>query len=156
MNGSLLNRISSALMVIAGGALLLMVGIGCANILGRAVGIPLKGTYELMGYFGAVAGSLALAITQIEKGHIRIGFLARWLPRRLSGLLDRLGLFCSAMLFGAISWQCGLLAFSLWHSGQVSETLRLNYAIFPLAVSLGTACLALVLLFETAILREQR
>jgi TRAP-type C4-dicarboxylate transport system permease small subunit len=140
------NRVFSlVLMYIAGGALLLLVATGCANIIGRALGFPLKGTYELMGYFGALAGSLALGGTQIGKGHILIGFLCKYLPKSLDRFLERLVLLAAAALFGLISLQCALLGISLWQSGQVSETLHLNYAPFPLAVALGTAYLTLIL-----------
>ncbi|MFO7717884.1 MAG: TRAP transporter small permease [Thermodesulfobacteriota bacterium] len=145
----LFKTLSGICLYCAGGALLLMVAIGCANILARSLGTPFKGTYELMGYCGAIAGSLALATTQLEKGHISIGLLADKLPQRWSRFGDRLGTGCAGILFGLISWQCIGFGFSLWQNGEVSETLRINYALFPYVVGGGTGFLAVVLLWQS-------
>jgi len=54
---ALLNRI---LIITAGVVLGIMIFLTCANVFIRTVWVPIKGTYELMGYFGAVITAFAL------------------------------------------------------------------------------------------------
>ena len=72
----ILDRIShllnQVLISIAGIFLIAMIILTCANVFLRLVWIPVSGTFELMGYFGAVLTALALGYTQIKKGHIAI------------------------------------------------------------------------------------
>ena len=65
--GLYLNRL---LMIIAGIFLLGMIALTCANILLRLFWFPVRGTFELMGFFGAIVTAFALGYTQVNKGHI--------------------------------------------------------------------------------------
>ncbi len=53
----ILNR---TFMLIAGLFMAAMILITCANIFFRIVWVPIKGTFELMGFFGAVATAFVL------------------------------------------------------------------------------------------------
>jgi len=66
------NRLNQALLWVAGLFLLAMITITGANIVSRLFGLPIRGTFELMGYFGAVVTALALGYTQIKRGHIAV------------------------------------------------------------------------------------
>lgn len=50
---------------IGGAALLIMMGISCANMLLRPFRVPLKGAYELAGFLGALTIAFALGYAQI-------------------------------------------------------------------------------------------
>jgi len=67
-----LNRI---LTFLAGLILIVMVLLTCANIVFRMFWVPVSGTYELMGFAGAMLTAFALAYTQIKKGHIAVDVL---------------------------------------------------------------------------------
>ena len=54
------NFLNQALLWIAGLFLLAMITITGANIVLRQFGFPIRGTFELMGYFGAIVAALAL------------------------------------------------------------------------------------------------
>ena len=62
----------SALGMVAGVAVLLMVVLACANIVGRVFGCPIEGSYEVMGFLGAIAAAFALGSSQIAKGHVAV------------------------------------------------------------------------------------
>ena len=64
--------LSQALLWIAGLFLTAMITITGANIVLRLFWFPLRGTFELMGYFGAVVTAFALGYTQIKRGHIAV------------------------------------------------------------------------------------
>ncbi|HIJ20322.1 MAG TPA: TRAP transporter small permease subunit, partial [Deltaproteobacteria bacterium] len=64
--------LNQALIFIAGIFLVAMIVLTCANIFLRLVWMPVSGTFELMGYFGAVLTAFALGYTQLSKGHIAV------------------------------------------------------------------------------------
>ncbi|MBW1713476.1 MAG: TRAP transporter small permease subunit, partial [Deltaproteobacteria bacterium] len=70
------NLAANRLLVWVGGVFLVaMVVLTCANIFLRLVWLPLRGTFELMGFFGAVVAAFALGFTQIRRGHIAVDVL---------------------------------------------------------------------------------
>ena len=54
--------VNLVLMGIAGLFLTAMIALTCANVFLRLVWIPVAGTFELMGYFGAVITAFAMGI----------------------------------------------------------------------------------------------
>ena len=140
--------INRGALAVGGACLAGMALLTCANILLRIVWVPIQGTYELMGYFGALVAALALAHTQLRRGHIAVDVLVVRMPRRVQRVLNGLnGLICMA-LFGLAARQLIVKALVLRASGEVTETLRIVYYPFALAVALGCFLLALVLLGE--------
>lgn len=141
----LLNR----LLVFCGGMFLVgMILLTCANIVCRAVWEPIRGTFELMGYFGAVATAAALAFTQLNHGHIAVNVLInRFSPKTCR----RLNVFNNAactLFFVMIAWQIGLKAHGFMKTGEVSETLRVIFYPFTYMVAAGCGVIALVFLVD--------
>ncbi len=141
----ILNKI---LMVIAGLFLVAMVALACANVVCRGFNMPVKGTFELMGLFGAVVAAFALAGTQIQRQHIAVDVLVRSFPKRVRRILDALNYLIGTAFFLLASWQTGLLGTNLWEVHELSETLRIAYFPFVYAVSFGCVVIALVLIIE--------
>ena len=138
-------------MVAIGGVFLVaMCLLTCANILLRIVRVPVPGTYELMGYFGAVVAALSLGYTQMRRGHVAVDVLINRLSSRRQRFLKGFnGLVCM-LFFSLAAWQLVRKALVLRASGEVTETLRIIYYPFTLAVALGCALLALALLADLA------
>ena len=68
-----LTRLLNRLLVFVGGSFLVgMILLTCANIASRTVWQPIRGTFELMGYFGAVVTALALAYTLYGSPEVRL------------------------------------------------------------------------------------
>jgi TRAP-type C4-dicarboxylate transport system permease small subunit len=143
--------LETALAALAGLALCLMMALGCANIAMRALGRPLEGTFEIMGFLGALAAALALGATQREGGHIRVDLLQDKLPPKLERFLDLLGLAAAVGLFSAAGVEVWSLGLFLSDTGELSETLRFAYHPFVFAVS--GACLAMGLTLIAQFLR---
>jgi TRAP-type C4-dicarboxylate transport system permease small subunit len=120
----------------------------CANIVLRFTWIPIRGTFELMGFMGAVVTAFALGYTRIKRGHISVTVL---IDTFSTGQRHALNLFNGGvcMLFFTIAaWQVFKKAMILMNTGEVTETLRIIYYPFTFAVSFGCAVLALVLLLD--------
>ena len=93
---ALLNRI---LIVIAGVVLAIMIFLTCSNVFIRTVWVPIKGTYELMGYFGAVITALALGYTHKRQGHIAVDILVLRFSQRTQRILSAVNNFICMVFF---------------------------------------------------------
>lgn len=125
-----------------------MIFITCANIILRLVWVPLRGTFELMGYFGAIVTAFALGYAQISRSHIAVDILVLRFSKRTRKILKCINYLVCAAFFTIVSWQIAKYATTLWKTGEVTETLRFAYFPFTYCVSLGCLALALVLLVD--------
>lgn len=140
--------LSRVLISIAAVILVFLMLLACGNMLFRAVWVPIKGTFELMGFFGAVVTAFALGQTQMQKGHIAVTVLEGRFSPAVERFLDGLSHLICSVFFGLIAWRTSVWAFSLIETGELSETLRIIYYPFAFAVALGNLILALVLLVD--------
>lgn len=138
-----LNKI---LVVIAGIFLVGMVFLVCTNIVLRGVWVPLKGTFELVGFFGAIVAAFSLGQTQIKGEHIAVDVLINRFPQKIRKPLSGINHLIGAVFFALIAWQTALRGTTLWRVNELSETLRIAYFPFIYGVALGCAVISLVLL----------
>jgi len=146
----LVNTTSRHVNTIAGAAIMAMMLLTSADVVMRLVDRPIPGTYEIIGFLGALAVAFALAHTSVEKGHIAVDLLVNLLPPRAQILLDAFGALTGTAIFGAITWQSALYAVDLRQSGEVSATLGMPVYPFAAGIAAGCALLCLVLIAEFA------
>lgn len=157
-----LNNISlyaNKLLLMCGGLFLVgMVVLTCANIAGRIFGMPVRGTFELMGFFGAVTAAFALGHTHIKKGHVAVDVLMNQFSNRTRRVLNFINSLAGMLFFMVVAWQIATLAGVLKASGEVTETLGIAYYPFTLCVALGCGALTLVFIADLikAILPERK
>ena len=132
----------------AGLCLTVMILMTCANIFLRVVWVPLKGTYELMGYFGALVTAFALGYTQMKKAHIAVDVLVTLFKPKVQLILQGINSLICAIFFSIAGWQLSQYATTLWKTGEVTETLLIAYYPFAYGVAGGCLLLALVMLVE--------
>lgn len=142
---ALFNRV---LIALGGVMFTTMIVLTCANVLSRQVLSPIPGTFELMGYFGAVVTAFALGHTQTTRGHIAVDVLVNTFPKRLRTLVNAFNFTVCLIFFLLASWQVMAKAMTLKKTGEVSETLRIVYYPFTSAVAFGCGVIALVLLTD--------
>jgi TRAP-type C4-dicarboxylate transport system permease small subunit len=140
-----LNRV---LMAVAGLFLIAMIFLTCANIFLRVVWIPVSGTFELMGYFGAVLTAFALGYTQIKQGHIAVDIVVLGFSKTAQKVLNSINALICMVFFAIVAWQIGTYAGTLWETGEVTETLQIIYYPFTYGVAFGCAVLSLVFLTD--------
>ncbi len=143
-----LDRISRTLnrmlVFAAGGCLAAMVVLTCANIVLRLFSVPIQGTFELMGLLGAVVAAFPLGFTRIRRGHIAVDVLVHSFSRPVQRRLEAFNSAICAVFFSVVSRQIAGWSLTLRRTGEVTETLRIIFYPFTLAVSLGCLLLALV------------
>jgi TRAP-type C4-dicarboxylate transport system permease small subunit len=140
ING-LLNRV---LTFIGGVFLVVMILLTCGNILFRIVWVPVPGTYELMGLFGAIVTAFALGQTQIRGGHVSVDVLINTFSAKTKKAVRVAGNLICMVFFIIVTWQLVVKAITLWKTGELTETLNIIYYPFIYAVALGCAVLTLV------------
>ena len=148
----LLDKISHALnqilVWIAGIFLVTMILLTCANIFLRIVWMPVKGTFELMGFFGAIVTAFALGYTQIKRGHIGIDIVVDQFSAKTQRILNSINYSICMIFFAIAGWQVTKWATTLLKTGEITETLRIIFYPFTYGVALGCFVLALVLLVD--------
>lgn len=142
------NMLNQALMLIGGAFLSGMILLTCANIFIRQFYVPIQGTFELMGYAGAVVAAFALGHTQKRRGHICVDVLVNTYRPFLKKTVALINHGVCALFFSVAAWQVVKKAMILKNTGELSETLRIIYYPFTLAVALGCFVLALSLLTD--------
>ena len=148
-----LNRWATAA---AGGILVFMILLTVANILLRKVWIPVRGTYEMMGFAGAVMTALAMGITQKKKEHIHVDILFNRFPSPVRRVLLAVNTGICALFFAMAGWYVAAKAHTLFATGEVSETLRMVYYPFAYVVAAGCFLLAVMLLIDTIHSKDKR
>ena len=144
-----ISRLLNGLLIwIAGIILAVMILLTCANIFLRIVWTPIKGTFELMGFFGAVVTAFALGYTQIHKGHTGIDIVVNLFSVSARRVLTGACYFICMIFFAIVGCQIAKWATTIWRTGEITETLRIIFYPFTYAVALGCFILSLVLLVD--------
>ena len=144
-----ISRFLNMVLVLIGGVFLVgMIILTCGNIFSRLVWKPIPGTFELMGYSGAIVTAFALGYTQMKRGHIAVDVLVDKFPSGVRTALNVLNSLVCLAFFVIASWQIAVKATTLMNTGEVTETLRIIYYPFTYAVAAGCAALSLVLLID--------
>jgi TRAP-type C4-dicarboxylate transport system permease small subunit len=145
-----IEQINRALIVIAGIFLVAMMLLTCSNIILRMVWVPVRGTFELMGFFGAVVTAFSLGYTQITRSHIAVDVLVRKFSSRTVKILTSINHVVCALFFSLVAWQLAEKGTILLKTGEVTETLRIIYYPFTYGTAAGCGFLALVFMADLA------
>ncbi|MDZ7666958.1 MAG: TRAP transporter small permease [Desulfotignum sp.] len=151
---SRINKYVNMALTLTGGVFLVgMILLTCANIFIRQFFVPIPGTFELMGYAGAVVTAFALGYTQFTNGHISVDVLVNAYPKPIKRLISVISHGVCCVFFGLAAWHVMQKALVLMRVGELSETLRIIYYPFTLAVAFGclVLCLALITDFLKAL-----
>ncbi len=152
-------RFNQILAWAAGGCLMIIILLIVANTLLRAAGTPIQGTYEIVGWLGAIVTAFSLGYTQIHKGHVEIDMVVERLNatvrRWLQVFVDLVGI----LFFATVTWLLVEYAMKTMKSGKLSETLLIPYHPIMFVVAAGFLGLTLALctdLLKNVLGRETR
>jgi TRAP-type C4-dicarboxylate transport system permease small subunit len=114
----------------------------------RALGWPVAGSFEIIGWLSASAMSLALGYVQICRGHVAVTLLTDHVGERTRNLLELVIGVLALTMFVVVAWFVGRYGQTLQESGSLSETLRIVVYPWVYVVAIGFAGLALALLVD--------
>jgi len=111
---------------------------------------PIKGTWELIGFFLICAGTWGLGYCQMEKAHISVTIILDRFPDRVKAIILSITYLIGLAAFSVICWRMFLLSYKYFTMarGNVSDTLELPTAPFMLVLSIGAGLIALVLVVD--------
>ncbi|MBB4614956.1 TRAP transporter small permease [Novosphingobium taihuense] len=138
--------VRKAIILIGGIALLGATATDTVAVIGRHIGLPLRGSIELVQLFVLIAGSLALLVATAEQAHAkvhmvvdRMGDAGKAVMARLSGMLG--AVFFAGLLAGSL-W----LMADLWNGHEQSELLGISWRLMRLFANLALLTTIAVLL----------
>ena len=144
----IINELSKWFLRLGGVSLLGMLCLACVNMFLRPLGHPYKGTYELVGFLGALTFAFPLGYSLIARSHISVDILATRYSKRTQRIMNTISSFVSLIFFALVAWRTALWATVIWKTGEKSETLRIIYHPFVYAVAICCGLLSFVLLIE--------
>ena len=136
-------KFSRFLNVIAGVFLVGMTALTCADVVLRAFRHPILGTYEIIGFLGALTAGFALAYTTLIRGHVAVEILVMHLSKGLQKIIYLLVNFLSFGIFFLLGIECVRYGNDLKMAGEVSLTLELP--IYPILYGLAFASIVVCL-----------
>lgn len=132
----------------AGFVLAAMMLFSVTDMVMRAFGYTVAGSYELIGWLSASAMALALGSVQQHRGHVAMELLVTRLGPRMRALVDMLTSLLSLLLFAAVAWYVARYARVLHETGSLSGTLRVVVYPWVYVVAAGCTGMALALLID--------
>jgi TRAP-type C4-dicarboxylate transport system permease small subunit len=135
-------------LAMAGCALIMMICLTCANILLRQFGMPVRGTFEVMGFMGALIFALSFGYSHEKKEHIYVSILFDRFPPKVQRAARRINSLLTIVFFALLSFQLVKNALNLKAVEEVSETLRIAYYPVILVLAFGAAYLVLLIILE--------
>ena len=140
----------------AGGALVILAAvlIGVDIALRKLFSLSIGGASELSGYVLAISASWSMALTLLDRAHIRIDSLYVILPPRACAVLDILGLLVMLAFIAPLTWlgwSVFAQSFRLGSRALTPIATPLQYPQFLWLVGFGFFLLVIVLLLVRAV-----
>jgi TRAP-type C4-dicarboxylate transport system permease small subunit len=131
-------KVAKGMHFLGGVSLVFLMTLTLVDVGLRAMGKPLLGTYELVGYAGGIAIGLAMPVTSWRRGHVYVDTFLTRLPVPAQMTIHIVTRLVGAALFAVLAWNLLRFGLDLRASGEVSLTLELKY--YPVAFGLAAAC----------------
>jgi TRAP-type C4-dicarboxylate transport system permease small subunit len=132
-------RFSTWLEIVSGVALIaIMVLTGC-DIVGRAFGHPIAGTYEIVSFAGGIVIGLAMPVTSLARGHVMVDLVTAHVSKPVGNILHVITRVMVIILFLLLSYAITKMGINLHTSGEVTPVLSLPF--YFVAYAFAGACL---------------
>ena len=142
----LLRRLVLLLGILAGVGVLGMMLITCTDIIARAFGRPIKGSYDAVCLLSLITLSCALPYTTAVKGHVAVEYFFNKFPPMVRFAVDSIMRILVIGLLGLVSFQAVKYGISLRASGEVMATTQwpIYWASYIVALSCVVSGLVVV------------
>lgn len=124
--------------VIAGTALSFIMLLTVADVVLRYAGMPIVGTFEIVGLGGAIAIGFGIPVTSFFRGHIFVDFVVKKLPKTGEDIVNVATRLATIAIFILISYHLFLFSTDLMNSGEVTLTRQIPF--YPIAYGLSFCC----------------
>lgn len=152
--GSVLKTVTKILDLIGGAALTFMMLLTVADVLMRAGGHPLIGTFEVVAMSLALVIGFTIPKVSFDRGHVRVDIVIENVPRPIRNALNLFTRLICLAFFLIISYNLFGVASELRASGEVSPTIQLPS--YPFAYGVAVCCFIECLVFVLDIIKIVR
>jgi TRAP-type C4-dicarboxylate transport system permease small subunit len=136
---SLLRSISKVLNIVAGVALTFMMLLTVADVLLRAGGHPIIGTFEVVALTLGLVIGFGVPQVSLDRGHVYMEFLLEKLPRPTRNIMNTVTRVFCLILFALIGLNLFKVAAGFHASGEVSPTIKIPF--YPVTYGVAVCCL---------------
>ncbi len=150
----ILKFVSKVLNLIAGIALTFMMLLTVADVLLRAGGHPIIGTYEIVALSLAIVIGFGIPKVSLDKGHVIMEFLLDKLGPRGKDIMNTFTRILVLILFIFIGYNLLNVGAEFHASGEVSPTIKLPF--YPVAYGVAVCCFLECIVFITEIVQIWR
>ncbi len=149
-----LRFVSRLLNIIAGVAVTVMMLLTVADVLLRAGGHPIIGTYEIASLLLALVIGFGIPQVSLDRGHVYMDFLLEKLSKRARKVMNTITrLFCITF-FLPLGYNLFNVGARFHASGEVSATMKIPF--YPVAYGVAVCCLLECCVFIFDIVRIWR
>jgi TRAP-type C4-dicarboxylate transport system permease small subunit len=150
----ILRIISKLLNLIAGIAVTFMMCLTVADVLLRAGGHPIIGTFEIVSLLLALVIGFGIPQVSLDRGHVAMDFLVEKLSERGRRVLTTFTRVLCLILFACIGYKLFGVGARFHASGEVSPTIMLPF--YPVAYGVAVCCFLECCVFLSDIVRIWR
>jgi TRAP-type C4-dicarboxylate transport system permease small subunit len=129
-------------------ALSFLMAITVSDVIGRAAGKPIPGTFEIVGLSGAMVIAFALPLTSWKKHHVCLDYLLEKVPESQKNVLLVFTRVVGILLFLLFGVSLMFLAKDTYSSGEVSLTIKLPTYVFIFVTGVCCFVESIVLCFD--------
>jgi TRAP-type C4-dicarboxylate transport system permease small subunit len=150
----ILRFVSKLLNIIAGIAVTVMMLLTVADVLLRAGGHPIIGTYEIVALLLALVIGFGIPQVSLDRGHVYMDFLLEKLSKRGKKVMNTITrLFC-IIFFLPLGYNLFNVGARFHASGEVSATIKIPF--YPVVYGVAVCCLLECCVFIFDIVRVWR
>jgi len=142
---SIFIKLNKILAGISGLALTVMMCLTVADVIMRAFGRPILGTYEMVALLLAIVIGFSIPRVSLDRGHVYMEIFLDRLSKGNKAMLNTVTRIMCAILFIIIGYNLFLIGGEYHLSGEVSSTLKIPF--FPIAYCVGVCCFIECLVF---------
>ena len=136
---NLLKFVSKVLNSIAGIAVTFMMLLTVADVLLRAGGHPIIGTFEIVALLLGLVIGFGIPQVSLDRGHVYMEFLLEKLSKRGRNVMNTFTRVLCLILFAFIGYNLFNVGARFHASGEVSPTIQIPF--YPVAYGVAVCCL---------------
>ncbi len=144
----LLRVLVLALAMLSGLGIVGMMAMTCADVIMRAFGKPIRGSYDVVCLLSVVALACALPYTTAVKGHVAVEYFFHKLPKTWRVAVDSVMRLLMIALFALLAEECVKYGLKLRQAGELMPTLHLPVYGVPWIIAFSCAVSALVVVYH--------
>jgi TRAP-type C4-dicarboxylate transport system permease small subunit len=131
--------VSNILNIIAGIAVTFMMLLTVSDVLLRAGGRPIIGTFEIVALSLALVIGFAIPKVSLDRGHVTMDFLLVKISQRGRDMMNTFTRLLGVILFACIGYNLFNVAARFHTSGEVTATIKIPF--YPVAYGVAICCL---------------